>query len=144
MECPERVENTIFAQIENEAPRSELRGILAKANERQSFFSMFKQQIATHPGFRFRFASFVSVAVLIIVLGLLSDRQEESMEKAEFTAEEIETATKNVELALSYVGFYAKKTESVLVDQMVSEPIVKPLKSSIKKAFQPLMNGDKS
>jgi hypothetical protein len=144
MECPERVENGIFAQIEKETPRSELRGILAKANERQSFFSMFKQQIATHPGFRFRFASFVSVAVLILVLGFLTGKKEASREKVEFTAEEIEMATQDVELALSYVGFYAKKIEAVLVDQMVSEPIVKPFRSNMKKAFQPLMNGDKS
>ena len=62
----------------------------------------------------------------------------------EFTAAEIEMATQDVELALSYVGFYAKKAETVLVDQIVSEPIVKPLRSTMKKAFQPLMNGDKS
>lgn len=127
MECPKRVEDNIFALIENE-----------------SFFSMFKQRIAEQPRFRFRFATFVSMAALIIVFGLLFDNQKDSRQKVEFTAEEIEMATQDVELALSYVGFYAKRTEALLVDQIVSEPIVRPLRSTMKKAFQPLMNGDKS
>jgi hypothetical protein len=129
MECPKRVEEKIFASIKNEP---------------DSFISMFKQQILARPGLRFRFVAFVSVAIFIIVFGVLHDDQESSRQKMEFTAEEIEMATQDVELALSYVGFYAKKTEAVLVDRIASEPIVKPIKSTIKKAFQPLLNGDKS
>lgn len=129
MECPKRVEDRVFTLIEN---------------DRESFFSMFKQRIAEQPGWRFRFAAFVSTALLIIVFGVFFDSHEDSRQKVEFTAEEIEMATQDVELALSYVGYYAKRTEDVLVDQIVSEPIAGPLKSTVKKAFQPLMNGDKS
>jgi len=128
MECPKRVEDRIFTLTEN---------------DRESFFSMFKQRIAEQP-WRFRFAAFASMAALIIVFGVFFDNQDDSRQKAEFTAEEIEMATRDVELALSYVGYYAKRTEAVLVDQIVSKPIVGPLKSTVKKAFQPLMNGDKS
>lgn len=129
LECPNRVEDRIFALIEN---------------DRESFFSLFKQRIAEQPGWCFRFAVFVCMAVLIIVFGVFFDNHEDSGQKVEFTAEEIEMATRDVELALSYVGFYAKRTEDVLMDQIVSKPIAGPLKSTVKKAFQPLMNGDKS
>ncbi len=129
LECPKRVEDRIFTLTEN---------------EHASFFSMFKKRIAEQPGWRSRFAAFVLTAMLIIVFGVFFDSHEDSRQKVEFTAEEIEMATRDVELALSYVGYYAKRTEDVLVDQIVSKPIAGPLKSTVKKAFQPLMNGDKS
>ncbi len=60
-----------------------------------------------------------------------------------YSEEEIEQAKKDVELALAYVSHYAKKTESVIEQQVFSKPFVKPLKSTLQIAFKPLLNGGK-
>ena len=86
--------------------------------------------------------SFAAAFVVIILIAFIFYPVQQKMEST-YTAEELEQAKKDVELALGYFNFYAKKTEGIIEKEVFSKPIITPIKSTVKMAFKPLLNGGK-
>lgn len=126
--CPDAVIDRVFESVNvRETKTSLLFEIYQRFSERLSWK-----------------VSFAAVIIIILMISLFYPRKEKKdYEQTIYTAEEIEQAKKDVELALGYFHYYAKKTEMILEDQVFTKPLVKPIKSTIKKAFKPLLSGGK-
>ncbi len=102
----------------------------------EKYSSIFK------PDFSWETSLATAVAlILIITLAYLPYLENRHSGQDDFTVEEIARATSEAQLALAYFHFYAKKTEAVIEEQVLPRPVLNPIKSIVKKAIKPLING---
>ena len=60
---------------------------------------------------------------------------------SQYSTQEIEQATDQVKLALAYLNQVTSRTEEIIEKQILPQQVIKPMKSSIKTALKPLING---
>ena len=129
LKCPDLVIERVFDSIKiNETKESRLLNIYEVIAERLSW----KISLAA-----------AMVVIILMIYVFYPDRGLKDYDGPTYTAEEIEQAKKDVELALGYFHHYAKKTGVIIEEQVFSKPIVKPIKSSVKLVFKPLLSGGK-
>jgi hypothetical protein len=58
-----------------------------------------------------------------------------------YSTQEVEQATDQVKLALAYLNQVTSRTEEILEKQVFPQDVIKPMKSSLKNALKPLING---
>ncbi len=87
----------------------------------------------------------LAVSVILIAIILFSQFHKSTPEFSEkYTQEEIERAAEQVKLALAYVNAATAQASEILEKQVIPEDVIKPMKSSLKQALQPLLDGGKS
>ena len=64
--------------------------------------------------------------------------------KKQYTEAEIEQATDQVKLALSYFNEITNRTQKILEERVLPKQVIEPMKSSIRTAIKPLLNGGES
>jgi len=127
--CPDRVIDKVFNSF------STIQQEKAKLSSRFRFLLR---------GFSWKISFAAAVAVIIISLILFYPKEPKiNSSETLYSTQEIEQAKKDVELALGYFHLYAKKTGFILENQILSKPIAKPIKSTMEKAFKPLLTGGK-
>lgn len=126
-ECPGKVIENVFQKIrEQKSPVFPVIKRITWFNQKRSL----KIAIAA-----------VAVTVLLIFTFLNPVNKNQNIDNVQYSEKEIEQAKKDIELALAYLNHYTQKTQLILEKQVFSQPIIKPVKSSVKKAFKPLLDG---
>ena len=130
LRCPDEVLHKVFASL----PTPEV----------QYSFGQRIVPLFSRPGFIRRAGLAVVVAAIVMAIVVFQPFKKMNYENHQiYTAEEIEQAKKDVELALAYFHHYAKRTETIIEQEVLSKPMVKPIKSTMEMAFKPLLNGGK-
>ena len=128
MKCPDKIINNVYNYVDAREP---------------SLFTKLIDRISIEFSWKIRIVSVIAVIILLIVI--YSPKQDNNnYNQIEFTTEEIENAKKETELALAYFQYYAKKTERIIEEHVITQPIIKPIKITIQKAFKPVLNGGNS
>jgi len=121
--CPDTVVNAVFEALPVPGRR----------------FS-FLEQMFRNMYWKVSFAA--TLALLIISLVLFSPHVRNNRVTDEiYTAEEIKQAQKDVALAFQYFHEYMNKTEAVIEKQVLDQALIKPMKSTMKIALKPLIDG---
>ncbi len=127
LECPDKVVEKVFNSIPKEKVKVQL------------LTEMFNTVSNRFSG-KIRFA--VSAAVVIFLIFVFYPQYENQEFVGQiYTTEEIEQASKDVELALGYINYYAAKTESAFENYVIQKSIIEPINLTIKKSFKSLLNG---
>ena len=87
-----------------------------------------------------RYSWKISFALAVIILGifvLYPHLEYQEPVPQQYTAEEIEKAKKDAELALAYFHYFTVKTEQIMETQIIQNYLIKP----IRTAFKPILNG---
>ena len=133
VKCPDGVTQSV----------NEIVGIQQRKRAKTKFFSLFPFEflVGFHP---LRLAGVAVVAIFIGVI-LFSQFHKSTPELNEkYTQEDIERAADQVKLALVYVNAATAQASEILEKQVIPEDVIKPMKSSLKQALQPLLDGGKS
>lgn len=87
--------------------------------------------------------SFAAAVLLIVITAILFRAPDKILidENQSYTQQEVEQAKKEIELALGYFNRYAQKTGVILEEQVLDKALAKPVRSTLKIAVQPLING---
>ena len=86
-----------------------------------------------------QFAYTLSAAAIIIALLFINpDKTTILPEKPHYTAEEVEKARKDIELALGFFHYVSDKTKMVIRDEVISKGIGIPVNMGIKETFKNL------
>lgn len=125
--CPDTVVERVFNSI----------NII---DEKVSFLEKIYQAISERLSWKISFAAAIAVIAFLTFI-FYPDHEKREYKQPIYTAEEIEQAQKDVELALGYFHYFANKTEIVIEDQVLSKQFVKPIRSTLKIAFKPLLDG---
>lgn len=82
----------------------------------------------------------ISFALAVIILGIFviyPHLEYQEPVQQQYTAQEVEKAKKDVELALAYFHYFTTKTEQIMETQIIQNYLIKP----IRTAFKPILNG---
>lgn len=83
----------------------------------------------------------VAVIVFFLIFVIHSKINQPSLFEKQYSAHEVEQATDQVKLALAYFNQVTSRTEEIIEKEILPQQVFKPMKSSIKTALKPLING---
>ncbi len=130
--CPEEVTEKVFR-------------ILNLGNEKEIHISLIEKFIERVSRYRWKIALAGATAAIVFFMILIYPGIYQQNEiKQQYTEAEIDQAKDQVKLALAYFNEITSRTQKILEDQVLPEQIIKPMKSSIKTAIKPLLNGGES
>lgn len=130
--CPDEVTERVFE-------------ILSLDENKAIRISLIEKFIKFVNRYRWKIVVAGAVAVVIpcmIVIYPIITRQ--TMNKQHYTEAEIEQAKDQVKLALAYFNMITSRTQKILEEQVLPQQVIEPMKSSIKTAIKPLLNGGES
>lgn len=131
--CPDEIVENVYAILNLEK---------GAVSSRQSFVDLIFEYVRQY---RFRLGIVGAVAVIILSL-MISDvnfHQPPQIEK-QYSETEIEQAKDQVKLALAFFNEITGRTQKILEEQVLPQQVIQPLKTSLKTAIKPLLNGGKS
>ncbi len=82
-----------------------------------------------------------AAAVVLTVLIFYPSGEKPGYDQQIYTAEEIEKAKRDVEIAFGYLRYSALKAESAVETHVIKEPLNKSFKITINNILKPLFNG---
>ncbi len=88
-------------------------------------------------------AATAAMVVFFLVLLIHSKIDKPSQITQTYSAQEVQQATDQVKLALAYLNEVTNRTEEILEKQVLLQEVFKPMKSSLKTALKPLIEGGK-
>ncbi len=128
-ECPNEIVDSVYELLNLNQPKPERVSILERLRE---FLNAHQRQM------RLAVAGAV-IVFFALLIHLRVSHQPRINQK--YSAEEIDQAKDQVKLALAYFNHVTTKTEEILEKQVLPKDVVQPMKSSIKTAMKPLING---
>jgi hypothetical protein len=130
--CPEEVTEQVFQ-------------ILNLADETTKHFSFIEKIINFLNRYRWKFALAGATVVIVFFMILIYPKINRPTNiKQQYTEAEIEQATDQVKLALAYFNEITSRTQKIIEEQVLPHQVIEPMKSSIKTAIKPLLNGGES
>lgn len=127
--CPPEVVDSVF-QILDIADSLDQKSTIREALS-EFFFGHARQ-------LRFA-AAMIFVCFFVLFVYVKVSRQPQLSQQ--YSAEEVEQAKDQVELALAYFNQVTTRTGEILEKQVLPQQVYKPMKTSIKTALKPLING---
>ena len=130
--CPDEVTERVFQ-------------ILNLANEKKIHFSFIEKIITFLNRYRWKVAlAGVTVVIVFFMILIYPKINRQTYIKQEYTKADIEQATGQVKLALAYFNEITNRTQKIIEEQVLPHQVIEPMKSSIKTAIKPLLNGGES
>lgn len=130
--CPDEVVENVYR-------------ILNLEKERKSRFSLIEPVTEFFNRYRWKIGLVGAAAAIMLCFILIYPRiSDHHTTKQQYTEAEIEQAEDQVKLALSYFNEITSRTQKILEEQVLPQQVIKPMKSSIKTAIKPLINGGES
>lgn len=130
--CPDEVTERVFQ-------------ILNLADEKKIHF-LFREKIVNFLNrYRWKVALAGATAIMILFMILIYPKINRQIDiKQDYTEAEIDQATDQVKLALAYFNEITSQTQKIIEEQVLPQQVIEPMKSSIKSAIKPLLNGGES
>jgi hypothetical protein len=119
--------------------------ILNLADEKTIHFSFIEKIVNFLNRFRWKVALAGATVVIIFFMMLIYTKMNRQTDlRQHYTQAEIEQATDQVKLALAYFNEITSRTQKIIEEQVLPHQVIEPMKSSIKTAIKPLLNGGES
>ncbi|NOZ60314.1 MAG: hypothetical protein GXO74_01395 [Calditrichaeota bacterium] len=143
----------LFEDLKNLGPASCPQEVIQSVNEIIGFDKEEKTSTKFFAGLWLRVSilhrplRFAGAFIVFIVVGALLFSQWHKPEpnlREQYSQAEIEQAANQVKLALAYVNAATSHAGEILQKQVFPEDVIKPMKSSLQQALQPLLDGGKS
>ena len=127
--CPDEVVDSVFNII----------NINEKISSQKSIFDRINEFLFLHS----RRLGIAGATVAILFFGFLITSQFDRTPplQQQYTAKDVEQATDQVKLALAYFNQVTSRTEEMNEKEILPQQVVKPMRSSIRTALKPLING---
>jgi len=130
--CPDEVTERVFQ-------------ILNLADEKKIHFSFIENIINFLSRYRWKVVLTGATAVIVFFLILFYPKINRQTDiKQQYSEAEIRQATDQVKLALAYFSEITNRTQKIIEEQVLPHQVIEPMKSSIKTAIKPLLNGGES
>ena len=156
--CPECRESyqeyeALFADLKNIEPVTCPDEVVQSVNEivgietRKRTIGNFFSKLSFEFPFRLSPLRLAGAAIVAIFIGIIVFSQFHKSTpnvNQQYTQAEIEQAANQVKLALAYVNAATSHASEILKKQVLPEDVIKPMKSSFKRALQPILHGGKS
>jgi len=127
--CPDEVVDSVFDIININEKFSRRKSVFDRINE-ILFLNLRQVGIAG-----------AAAAVFLFVLLITSHIDRTVPIQQQYTTQDVEQATDQVKLALAYFNQVTSRTEEIIEKEILPQQVVRPMKSSIKTALKPLING---
>ncbi len=130
--CPDEVNERVFQ-------------ILNLADEKTVHFSFIEKIFNILNRYRWKVSlAGATVAIVFFIILIYPKINRQTNIKQQYTETEIEQATDQVKLALAYFNEITSRTQKIIEEQVLPNQVIEPMKSSIKTAIKPLLNGGES
>ena len=127
--CPDEVVDSVFDIININEKFSRHKSVLDRINE---FFFLYSRQLGI---------AGAAATVFLFAFLITSQINRTVPIQQQYTTQEVEQATNQVKLALAYFNQVTSRTEEIIEKEILPQQVVGPMKSSIKTALKPLING---
>ena len=122
--CPDEVVDSVFDILSfNEKPRH-VKSVFDRINE---FLFMNSRQLGI---------AGVTVIAFFFIFLIHSKINQPSLIKKQYSVQEVKQATDQVKLAFAFFNQVTSRTEEIIEKQILSQQVLRPMKSSIKTAFR--------
>ena len=127
--CPNEVVDSVFNILNIHGKTGRRKSIFDRLNE---FLFLYSRQLGI---------TGAAVMVFFFVILIHSKINKPPQVKRQYSTHEVQQATDQVKLALAYLNQVTSRTEEIIEQQILPQQVIKPMKSSIKTALKPLING---
>ena len=127
--CPDEVVDSVFDIININDKFSRRKSVLDRINE---FLFLYSRQLGIVGA---------TVTVFFCIFLISSQINRTIPKHQQYTTQDVEQATSQVKLALAYFNQVTSRTEEIIEKQILPQQVLKPMKTSIKTALKPLING---
>ncbi|MBC8183659.1 zf-HC2 domain-containing protein [candidate division KSB1 bacterium] len=127
--CPDEVVDSVFDIINIDDKFSRRKSVFDRINE---FLFLYSRQLGI---------AGAAVTVFLFVFLITSQFDKTTHVQQQYTTQDVEQATDQVKLALAYFNQVTSRTEEIIEKEILHQQVVRPMKSSIRTALKPLING---
>ena len=128
-QCPDEIVDSVYGIL----------NITETPKHRKSIFDLIGEFMYLHT--RQLGLAGAAVVVFFFVILIHSKINKPPQLQHQYSIEEVEQAKDQVKLALAYLNQITSRTGEIIEKQVLPEHVIKPMKSSIKAAIKPLING---
>ena len=130
--CPDEVTERVFQ-------------ILNLAEDKTIRFSLINYIIKFLNRYRWKVALAAATITIVFFMILIYPRMNRQTDiQQQYTEAQIKQAKDQVKLALAYFNEITNRTQKIIEEQVLPHQVIEPMKSSIKTAIKPLLNGGES
>ncbi len=127
--CPNEVVDSVFDILNIDEKASHRKPVFDRINE---FLFLNSRQLGI---------AGTAVVVFFFLFLMFSQFDRTVPIQQQYTTQDVEQATDDVKLALAYFNQVTSRTEEIIEKEILHQQVVRPMKSSIRTALKPLING---